>query len=588
MRARGGGALPRDFARTVTALCVEDQTSSVKRPRLLARPATPPHPDSTPYKLKSVKSKLVTFAILATLIPSLGLGLLSFWRYQIVINDNVSHELRVLASDTSGELKMWLRERVNEVRVLSTAYTLIDGLTAETAVQSGPARIGVRQLELYLRSVQKKLDPLLELTLSDAGGRVLASSAPTPAPIALPETWPNTAISDGVVLEQPRWDNARATPTLTVVVPVLSPRNELLGALSAVLDLGTVKPRLRSSSAEVILVAPDGKPLLSTRTAATALAPLKREPLQRLRDQPGEPMTFEGHHRRDVIGVAEVPRSLPIIVVTERSRGEVFAAWLKLLELFLLLVAGLTLLVGAIAYGMGRSIVAPLKRLIAAADGIAHGDLTVQLRDAPAGEIGQLTRVFNMMTDRLRRSHADVRAANEALQRQNELLEALAVTDSLTGLYNRKKLDDILVEQFARFRRNKRPFVAVMLDLDNFKLINDTHGHVVGDAVLANVAEILKQSVRNIDYVARYGGEEFVVVLVETALGAALEIAERIRAEVEVPRVRSGDALISVTVSLGVAHSREDDGGPDGVLARADHALYAAKHAGRNQVQCAM
>ena len=193
-----------------------------------------------------------------------------------------------------------------------------------------------------------------------------------------------------------------------------------------------------------------------------------------------------------------------------------------------------------------------------------------------------------MMTDRLRRSHAEVQAANQALQEQNQLLETLAVTDGLTGLYNRKKLDDILADQFARFRRNHRPFAVLMLDLDNFKSINDNYGHVAGDEVLANVAAILKQSVRTVDYVARYGGEEFVVVLVETALDAALDIAERIRAEVKIPRFSASNKLISVTVSLGVTHSRESDDDPEEVLARADHALYEAKRAGRNQVQYAM
>src|SRR5213593_3174045 len=178
----------------------------------------------------------------------------------------------------------------------------------------------------------------------------------------------------GVVLEPPRRDNARATATLTVVVPVLSLRNELLGALSAVLDLGTVEPRLqnivRSSPAEVILLASDGKPLLSTRGAATGLMQLGPQSLHRLRAQPGEPITFEGHHQRQVLGVADVLRSLPIIVVAERDRAEVFEAWLKLLELFFLLAAGLTLLVGVVAYSMGRSIVTPLNSLIAAADDI--------------------------------------------------------------------------------------------------------------------------------------------------------------------------------------------------------------------------
>ena len=541
--------------------------------------------------MKSIKSKILAFAILATLIPSIGLGILSFWRHQVVISDNASHALRTLAKDTSGELTAWLKERINEVRTLSTAYTLIDGLTVAAAPPSAPIRIGAREMELYLRSVQQRLAPFLELTLSDAAGNVVASSAPVPAPIQLPAAWPNSAITEGVVLEPPRWDHARATATLTVAVPVLSLRNELLGALSAVIDLGSVKPRLQSivgsSPAEVILLAPDGKPLLSTQAESTALIPLDPQPLRRLRGQPGQPINFSGHHQREVLGVADLPRSLPIIVVTERTRAEVFAAWLELLEVFLLLVAGLTLLVGVVAYWMGRSIVTPLNTLIVAADGIAHGDLGVQLRGAPAGEIGHLTRVFNMMTERVRSSHAEVQAANHALQEQNRLLEMLAVTDGLTGLYNHKKLSDILADQFARFRRNHRPFVTLMLDLDNFKSINDNYGHVVGDGVLAGVAAILKRSVRNVDYVARYGGEEFVIVLVETALWAALDIAERIRSEVETCRFGAADTLISVTVSIGVAHSGDGDDGPDKVLARADRALYEAKHAGRNQVQCA-
>jgi len=541
--------------------------------------------------MKSINSKILTFAVLATLIPSIGLGLLSFWRHQVVISDNVGHELRTLAADSSSELTMWLRERVNEVRTLSTAYVLTDGLTAGTAPPSGPTRIGPREVKLYLGSVQKRLEPLLELTLSDAAGQVVASSSPTPASIVLPTNWPNSAITEGVVVERPRWDNTRATATVTVVVPVLSMHNELLGALSAVLDLGTVKPRLqnlvRSSSAEVILLASDGEPLLGTRTAATELIPLAAQPLHDLRAQPREPLSLVGHHRREVVAVADAPRSLPVIVVAERDRAEIFEAWLNLLEVFLLLTTALTLLVGLVAYWMGRSIVTPLNSLIAAADGIARGDLSVQLRDAPAGEIGHLTRVFNMMTDRLRRGRAEVLAANQALQAQNQLLENLAVTDSLTGLYNRKKLDDILAEQFARFQRNHRPFAVLMLDLDYFKLINDNYGHVAGDQVLADIAAILKQSIRSIDYAARYGGEEFVLVLVETGLDAALDIAERIRSVVEGAQLGASDKRISVTVSLGVAHSRDEDAGPEEALGRADHALYQAKRSGRNRVQYA-
>jgi diguanylate cyclase (GGDEF)-like protein len=542
--------------------------------------------------VRSINSKIVAFAILATLIPSTGLGVLSFRRHEAIISENVGHELRSLAGDTNGELTRWLRERVNEVRTLATTYVLIDGVTGGPSPLLVGAHVGRREIELYLHSVQRKLDSLLELTLSDTAGQVIASSGPNPGPVALPTTWPNTAITEGVIVDNPRWDDSRGTATLKVVVPVLSLHNELVGALSAVLDLSTIKPGLQaivqSSPAEVILLAQDGKPLLATQTATPTLMPPGAQSLNRLRVKPGEPIVIQGHHHRQVLAIADASSSLPVIVVAERDLAEIFDAWLSLLGLFALLTAALTLLVAMVAYWIGRSIVTPLNSLIAAADGIAHGDLSVQLRDAPAGEIGHLTRVFNMMADRLRRSRAEVQATNQALQAQNQLLETLATRDGLTGLCNRKKLDDILAEQFARFRRNHQPFAVLMLDLDNFKSINDTYGHVVGDQVLVDVAVILRQSIRTIDHASRYGGEEFIIVLVETVSEEALAVAQRIRARVENFSSVSGNERVSVTVSIGVTHSREEDSSAEAAIGRADQALYQAKQGGRNRVQCAI
>ncbi len=541
--------------------------------------------------LKSISNKILAFAILATLLPAIGLGVLSFWRYQRVIGDNVAYELRTLADYAGSELILWENARVNDLRTLSTSYTVIDGVAAAASSRAAASRAGALELERYLRSVQKKLEPLLELTVANADGRVLASSSTTPAPVVLPGAWPNSAASEGVIAEPPRWDTARAKPTLTVVVPILSPKQELLGALCAVFDLGTVRQKLaaiaESSLAEVILLAPDGTPLLATRTANSALTPLAPADLQRLQAQPRIPLAFVGLHRREVLGLADVPRTLPIVVVTTVDRGAVYRAWLDLLELFLALVATLVLVVGAAAYGLSRSVVKPLHRLTEGADRVAGGDLSVHLPVTQSDELGHLTRVFNKMTEQLRFGHAEVEAASATLREQNQLLETLSVTDGLTGLYNRKKLESVLAEQFARFRRNRRPFTVLMTDIDNFKAINDTYGHATGDEVLANLAKVLVQSVRNVDYVARYGGEEFVIVLVETAPDAAMEVAERIRLLVQSSRyVSASGPTVAVTASFGVAHSRDDDAGPEAVLARADQALYDAKHAGRNKVVC--
>jgi len=538
--------------------------------------------------MTSIKSTLLAFAVLATLIPSLGLGALSFWRYQVLIGENVTHELRALAGDASSELTAWYRERVAEVRALSAANTLSEGLAADLTTRSGAIRIGTRELELYLRSTQAKLEPILELTVSDSSGRTLASSAANPGALPLPTSWPDATVAEGVITEQPHWDSARSAPVLTVVVPILSPRNELLGALSAVLDLRKVRPRLavlvRGSPADLLVLSQDGRALVSVRADAVARTTLDAAAIARLSVGVGEPVTLTGPDDVEFLAVADAPRALPLLVVAERDRTEVYSAWVKLVQFFALLVLGLALIVAAIAYAMGRSITRPLNELTAAAERIAGNDLTVKLDTARPGEIGRLTRVFNLMVDRLRKSRAEVAIASEALQKQNALLEALAVTDGLTGVFNRQKLNDVLTEHFLRFCRNHRAFAVLMVDIDHFKAINDTHGHAAGDDVLAHIAVILKQTVRAIDTVARYGGEEFVLVLPDTLVAAGAEVAERIRAAVESQHV-TNDGVIAVTVSVGVTESRDEDLSPEGLLARVDQALYAAKRAGRNTVR---
>ena len=181
-----------------------------------------------------------------------------------------------------------------------------------------------------------------------------------------------------------------------------------------------------------------------------------------------------------------------------------------------------------------------------------------------------------------------VMAANQAMQQQNRVLETLSITDSLTGLYNRSKLDAILSDQLARFRRTQRAFTLLMMDIDHFKTLNDTYGHLTGDEVLAAVAQILAQSIRSIDYAARYGGDEFIIILVETSAEQALKTAERICDQVEGMVYNIDGSSIAVTVSIGIVQCQPEDQTPTAVFARADRALYEAKHAGRNRAHCAV
>jgi two-component system cell cycle response regulator len=159
---------------------------------------------------------------------------------------------------------------------------------------------------------------------------------------------------------------------------------------------------------------------------------------------------------------------------------------------------------------------------------------------------------------------------------------AMAVTDALTGLYNRRYMESHLASLLAQGRAD-RPLSLLMIDIDNFKPINDTHGHAVGDEVLREFAHRIGRSIRGIDLAARYGGEEFVVIMPDTQLPAAHGIAERLRLAIaeENFSIPGGAAGIRVTASIGVSGPGGDAGA---MLKRADEALYEAKRSGRNRV----
>ncbi|HET8731509.1 MAG TPA: 7TM diverse intracellular signaling domain-containing protein [Moraxellaceae bacterium] len=184
---------------------------------------------------------------------------------------------------------------------------------------------------------------------------------------------------------------------------------------------------------------------------------------------------------------------------------------------------------------------------------------------------------------------ARVQERTVALEEANRRLAALSATDQLTGLKNRRFLDDLLHEEFQRCFRYGRPIALLLLDIDHFKRFNDTYGHVVGDECLRAVAGALRYAVRTqVDQVARYGGEEFCVVLPETDAEGARVVAERIREAVEALEFRVGDRHVPVTVSVGVAAmipgSTED---AQMLVLSTDKALYQAKEAGRNRVRVA-
>ena len=222
---------------------------------------------------------------------------------------------------------------------------------------------------------------------------------------------------------------------------------------------------------------------------------------------------------------------------------------------------------------LARSVLRPLRRLEQGADRIGEGDLAYRVPLAPKDELGRLAQTFNAMAEKLEKIQA--------------ALEDQAVRDSLTGLYNRREFYRRIQEELERARRYRRSFALLMLDIDDFKAINDTYGHPAGDEVLRAVASMIDVEIRPGDSAARYGGDEIAIILPETSASGAMALAERLRefvSSLAVCMSAPPRRVLRLTVSIGVAVFPEDARSVDALIAAVDRALYAAKEGGRNRV----
>jgi two-component system, cell cycle response regulator len=171
----------------------------------------------------------------------------------------------------------------------------------------------------------------------------------------------------------------------------------------------------------------------------------------------------------------------------------------------------------------------------------------------------------------------------ENLLQAQEALRYQATHDDLTGLWNRAMVREHLSTELIRAKRAGKPLAVMIADLDHFKKINDTHGHLAGDAILREAASRMRLALRAYDSIGRYGGEEFLIVLPDCDTDAAVFVGERARVRVAAP-MHVGDVDLPLSVSLGVSSTRTAPEDPDGLIQAADAALYRAKAAGRNRV----
>lgn len=522
-------------------------------------------------------------ALLATLIPSVTTAWLSYTRIRRSLNAKVTQELESASRQSSREVDLWLKDRLYELRVFASSNAVTDNLGAirQTATRTA----ATRRLGDYLSSVRERFPDYVELLVVDQEGSVLATSARQVRPVRLPPGWTSQVLDEDPepALGDPYRDDALGTSMLVVAVPIPSPSGHFGGALAAKVSLASLDPTLRSfatsDSGRVFLVTREGA-MLSGRSVGPQ-ARLSSSQLLHLAYQDGTVLRYQSFDGATVLGSLRPIPSVPWYVLAETPAATAFRQVTHLRTLMSLVLGALLIGIGVIAYFLAILIVRPLQRLTGGAAKVAAGNLDVGLPVLSGGEVGYLTQVFNNMVARLREGRDVLAAVTETLRRKNEELERLSGTDGLTGLHNRRRLMESLANEIRRSQRLKHHFAVLMVDVDHFKKYNDSFGHPAGDTVLSRVAAILREATREVDDVARYGGEEFVIVLPETAMPEALDIAERIRARVATEPFHGR----RMTVSIGVAEHPVHGDTPELVIAAADEALYEAKREGRDRVR---
>ena len=209
-----------------------------------------------------------------------------------------------------------------------------------------------------------------------------------------------------------------------------------------------------------------------------------------------------------------------------------------------------------------------------------------ELLDEKNNNEQRLISEIENQTDHLTKANFRLIKQTEELQEIKEQLTVEATTDMLSGLYNRRYFFEASSKSFYTAMRYEQNLSMLMLDIDKFKNINDTYGHMIGDSVIRICANILKRLSRTSDILARYGGEEFIIILPETKLEEAMLLAQRIRKEIEQRDIDlNDDKIIHITVSIGVSQlDNENDTSIENTIQRCDNALYDAKNSGRNRV----
>ncbi len=531
---------------------------------------------------ESLPSRIIVSVFAAALVTSLAVTWISTRSIESFLREKIDEKYPDILRTTSERLDLWYSQRELEIETFARSATVVENLGRLTGNKSGRSRAR-KEVAEYLSYVLEGFPQYEALFVLDSRGQILVRVGPE---FQLPDSRLRRlgGMSHSQVGDVERFGE-RVVQVASA--PVKNQRDQKIATLHAFVRTDELSEVLRSDeigpSGVVYIVGRQGEPLRLTANAV-GLGNYER-PLPPTGVRP----VVEKYARADgadVIGSSVRFGRLGWTIVVEEEYEDAFAPVVAVIREILGINVGIVVVFGLIALQMARSIVRPIQALSDAALRIASGETDVLIPGTTrADELGVLTRTFNEMSLRLRDNQRKLEVQNQELQRMNEIFQQLSITDGLTKLHNHRFFQDQLPREMKRADRTNSRLCLILIDIDDFKKLNDRFGHAAGDHVLRRVAEIMNECIRDTDLLARYGGEEFALLASQTDLEGALYLAERIRRAISRARfsLTDGDRThkLSITASLGLAPYRGDR---KAFFNDADRALYSAKNAGKDCV----
>jgi diguanylate cyclase (GGDEF)-like protein len=533
----------------------------------------------------SLPSRIITLVFSAALVTSVAVTWTATGATEMFLRRQIAQRFPVALERVSERLEVWYGQRERDLDTFSRSDTVVESL--------GGSQRALAEARRYLAYVQEGFPHYRTLFVLDATGapRVWVGAEP-----ALPDTL-LAGLSRVKQTQVGGVHRVNGEGVQFVSAPLTGPGGER-GSLHAMIGVDVVSRMIAGDeeprSGRIVVVADGGAVVGQTGEATDAT----RAPSMR----PGNPAVQEyedASGKRWVGCLRRFPR-FDWNLIVEEPYDSAFAPVVSVIRSTLAINVAIVLGFGTIAMWIARSIVRPIRTLSDEARRIAQGETHVEIPVITGqDEIGVLSRALREMVTRLQqkaleveqeksekeRANAELRNMNEELRRGNEVLEQLSFTDGLTRLHNHRYFQDRLRVEVRRADRTGEQLSLLLVDIDDFKALNDRYGHAIGDQVLRQVGGVLNETVREADLPARYGGEEFVVLAPHTGRIGALALGEKLRSAIAHTRFAAEgiDAPegLEVTVSVGVAIYAGD---ARRLFNDADRALYQAKATGKDCV----